>query len=195
MNYKSKKLILITCIFITGLSFAIMFYLYNANKQNLITELNYSPYAFQNLSINESSLNHSISIRPQNRNLGFNLDNTNFKLYYYKKHNLYNISYKFNNLSKPLITLYEQPKYKYGLFNDKKSFWIVLSDTINRNRYNVFVFYSLYKPKPIKVYESETDENFNNINIKYSNDVIKIIAPSGITEVSKFGIVNSKSLK
>lgn len=196
MLLKRKLFSIITMII--GITFLFFLILYT-NKTKPISNIPFTPKVFYKPYYSNSSTNstnNSIAIDTKNaEKIAYNISKSDdFKLtcsksYSYSKNPVYALELNYNHISLPILSFYGKPNYKYGLFDDKKSFWVIVNSAEGQKKYDAFVFYSLQQPKPIKIYESDINESVKNIDIEYKNDVIKIISPSGIFNLSKFGQV------
>lgn len=194
--FKRKIISIILIIICTGfLLSAVIIY---TNKTKTIIKISSTPSVFKTMhssNSNSNSVNNSISISANVTKIDYNISKSdNFKitcskLYSNYKNIIYMLKENYNNISLPILSFYEKPIYKYGLFDNNKSFWLIVNSPQDQKKYDIFVFYSLNQPKPIKVYESDVNESVANIDINYKNDIIEIISPSGIFDVSKYGQV------
>jgi hypothetical protein len=190
----NKKNIFFFSIIITGFIFVLsLILLYTSNDSKSLIKLNFTPKAFEPKSKESAvKIHNSISSTNQNSSNKYNIQNSSFKIYSEFSNSKYMLNFSNNEISVPLMSFYEKPNYKYGLFNDSKSFWILITNPTIKNRYTIFAYYSFKKLTPIKLYESENDENFNQLDVSFSNDIITVISPNNIMAVSKYGQISKK---
>lgn len=184
---KKKMLMIITAI--TGFAFLLLLSLLlkDNNLQKTITMDKY-PQMFK--TIKRGNTNSSQAISPTPNTHGFNIGSTNFKVFCEQTNHMYVLKCSYNNNVKYLMNFYDQPLFNYGVFNDKNSFWVIISNEANNSKYKLYAFYNINNPKAVKLYENDIEEAFKSLRIDYKNDIISISSPSEKVHISKYGQSN-----